>query len=205
MVCLDIMFKGHVDSPNRINLLYGDVERHYHVIVNITGVMAKRFMCKACYKSCTIEATQRCDQTCSDFMVSPPCDFSKYRIPCAEYNRPFTCKAYLANNKQSTSNKKSICECKRCCATCGLLKRSEKHVCSKWYCDTYKQNREVGHLCYKRPLKYVLPDDADKVLYVFIILRPHKIRGIPIRQKNMCPNSSVCNSFVRLVRTWNAT
>jgi hypothetical protein len=44
------MFEGQVDSPKRINLLYDNVERHYHVIVNITGAMAKRLM----YKRVTI-------------------------------------------------------------------------------------------------------------------------------------------------------
>ena len=29
-------------TPERINLLYDDVEQHNHVIVNITGAMAKR-------------------------------------------------------------------------------------------------------------------------------------------------------------------
>ena len=31
------MFEGQVDSAKRINLIYKDVERHYHVIVNLTG------------------------------------------------------------------------------------------------------------------------------------------------------------------------
>jgi hypothetical protein len=40
----DIMFEGQVDSPKKINLLYDDVEQHYHVIVNITGAMAKYYV-----------------------------------------------------------------------------------------------------------------------------------------------------------------
>ena len=35
------MFEGQVDASKRINLLYDDVERHYHVITNVTGAMAK--------------------------------------------------------------------------------------------------------------------------------------------------------------------
>jgi len=50
MACKDIMFEVVVDFPKRFNLLYDDVEIHYHVIVNITGAMGKRFMCKACNK-----------------------------------------------------------------------------------------------------------------------------------------------------------
>ena len=42
------MLDGQVDSTKRINLLYDDVERLYHVIVNMTGAMAKKYVCKAC-------------------------------------------------------------------------------------------------------------------------------------------------------------
>ena len=55
LACEDIMFEGQVDFPKRINLNYDDVERHYHAIVNITGTMAKRFMCKACNKSARLK------------------------------------------------------------------------------------------------------------------------------------------------------
>ena len=75
------IFEGQVDSPKRINLLYDDVEQHYHVIVNITGTMAKRFMCNACNKSSASDATHRCEQTCRDCMARPPCVFTAVRIP----------------------------------------------------------------------------------------------------------------------------
>ena len=60
------MFEGQVDSPKRINLLYDDVERHHHLIVNIAGAMTLKYVCKACNKACKTDATHRCDQTCSD-------------------------------------------------------------------------------------------------------------------------------------------
>ena len=47
-----MMFEGQVDSSKHINLLYDEVERHYHVIASLTGAMAKRYICKACHKSC---------------------------------------------------------------------------------------------------------------------------------------------------------
>jgi len=50
--CDDIMLEGQVDSSKHLNLVYDDVERHYHVIANLTGAMAKRYVCKACHKSC---------------------------------------------------------------------------------------------------------------------------------------------------------
>jgi len=135
------MFERQVDCPKRINLLSDDVERNSYVIVNITGAMAKRFMSKACNKSCASEATLICNQTCSDCMARPTCAFSAVRIPCAECKRHFRSEACFAKHKQSTSNKKSICERKRCCATCRVLKRSNKHECNKQYCGKCKQNR----------------------------------------------------------------
>ena len=124
-------------------------------------------MCKACNKSCASDTTHICDQTCSDCIARPPCVFSAVKIHCAECNRHFSSQACLANHKQSTSNKKSVCERKRCCSTCGVLKRSNKHECNKRFCEICKQNSEVGHLCYMRPLRDVLPANPDKVLYVF--------------------------------------
>ena len=97
------MFEGQVDSHKRINLLYDDVERHYHVIVNITGAMSKKFMCKACNKSCASVVTQICDQTFSDCIGMSPCAFSDILIPFVE------CKKYFGNHKQSTTNKISVC------------------------------------------------------------------------------------------------
>jgi len=38
--CDDIMYEGQVDSFKHLNLLFDDVERHYHVITNLTGAMA---------------------------------------------------------------------------------------------------------------------------------------------------------------------
>jgi hypothetical protein len=38
----DTVFDGRVESEKRLNLLYDDVTRHYHVINNVTAAMAKR-------------------------------------------------------------------------------------------------------------------------------------------------------------------
>jgi len=40
--CEELMFEGPVESAKRNNLLYVDVERHYHAITNLTGAMAKK-------------------------------------------------------------------------------------------------------------------------------------------------------------------
>jgi len=100
--CDDIMYEGQVDSSKHLNLLYDDVERHYHVITNLTGAMAKRYVCKACHKSCWRDVTHVCDQTCSDCKASPPCAFSGARTHCDDCNRHFRSPSCFANHKQST-------------------------------------------------------------------------------------------------------
>jgi len=37
----------------------------------------------------------------------------------------------------------------------------------KRYCETCKENKEIGHLCYIRPLKDALPPAGHTVIYVF--------------------------------------
>jgi len=52
-----MMYEGQVDSSKHLNLFYDDVERHYHVITNFTMVMAKKYLCNECHKSCTRDIT----------------------------------------------------------------------------------------------------------------------------------------------------
>ena len=59
------MFDGQVQTEKRINLNYDDEARHYHVIDNITGAMAKRYVCEACNKGCS-DVTHKCEKACSD-------------------------------------------------------------------------------------------------------------------------------------------
>ena len=40
--CENIMFEGQVESSKRLNILYDDVNRHYHVITSLTLGMARR-------------------------------------------------------------------------------------------------------------------------------------------------------------------
>ena len=42
--CDNIMFEGQVECAKHHNLLYDDVERHYHVITKLTGAMATKYV-----------------------------------------------------------------------------------------------------------------------------------------------------------------
>jgi len=96
--CDSIMYQGHVESEKRINLLFDEVTRHYHVIGNLTGAMAKRYVCECCNKDCRYGASHTCEQTCSDCMVSPPCKYAGPRIPCELCNRHFRSQTCFDNH-----------------------------------------------------------------------------------------------------------
>ena len=73
-----------MESSKRINLLYDDDTRHNHVITNLTEAMAKRYVYRDCNKGCSHGVRHMCDQTCSDCMTSPPCEYVCVRIPCVD-------------------------------------------------------------------------------------------------------------------------
>ena len=73
------MFDGQVKTEKIINLLYDEVARYYHVIVNIRGEMVKRYLCKACNKGC------RGDMTNANRSVVIACQFFRARFPMFKY------------------------------------------------------------------------------------------------------------------------
>jgi hypothetical protein len=120
--CDRMMFDGQTDSQQRINLLYDDVTRHYHVINSLTGALMRNYVCTACNKGCKWGITHTCDQTCSDCMASPPCIQKQgVRIPCNDCNRTFRSQSCYDNHKAGSSTKKSLCEIKKLCSTCGRI------------------------------------------------------------------------------------
>ena len=46
----EIMFEGIVEPTERLNLLYDEVKRNYHVIWKLTAAMVRKYVCKACDK-----------------------------------------------------------------------------------------------------------------------------------------------------------
>jgi hypothetical protein len=52
-------------------------------------------------------------------------------------------------------------------ATCGGFVTDVYHECYQRFCENCKEDRDVDHMCYMRPLKDALPTAGDKVLYVF--------------------------------------
>ena len=140
------MFDGQVQTEKRINLLYDDVARHYHLIVNITGALAKRYVCLACNKGCSSDVTHKFEKACIVCMSVPPCKFSHIRIPCELCNRNFRSRVCFDRHKTNKLRGKTV-ENKKNCAACGsLLTNKKKHECKKPYCANCKRNMELGHI-----------------------------------------------------------
>jgi len=96
-----VVFSGfNCETEKRINELYDDVARHYHVIVNITGAMAKRYVCEACNKGCCSDVPHKCEQAWSDCMSVLPCTFSHVRIACELCNRNLRSRACFDKHKK---------------------------------------------------------------------------------------------------------
>ena len=53
-------------SEKRVNLLYDDVKRYFHVIANLTGAMSNQYICEGCSKICWNGVTHKCQEACSD-------------------------------------------------------------------------------------------------------------------------------------------
>jgi len=98
--CDNIIYEEHVESSKRINFLCDDVTRHFRVSTNLTGAMAKRYICRACNKGCSHGLRNMCDQTCSDCITSPPCAYVGVRIPCVNCNRHFRHQSSYDNHKK---------------------------------------------------------------------------------------------------------
>jgi hypothetical protein len=162
------MFEGQVETSERLNLLYDDVARHYHVIGSLTGAISKQFVFKACGKAGRRDIMRTYDQKiCNDCLASLPCVQAGVRIPSTHCNRHFQSQSCFPNHNLKRGNKKSVCERKRFCQSCDIfISPSRKHECGKHFCEACKSVKESGLFCYTQSLKNVLPS-GDRVLYIF--------------------------------------
>jgi len=195
------MFERQVDTSKRINLLYDDVERH-HVIANLTAPTVRKYVCKCCHKSCGSDVTHACYQTCSDCLASPPCAFSDFGYPWAKCIRHVRSRSSYDKHKLRTMNKKYVCERNLCPSTYRWAVTPGKNDFNKRFCNNCKQNKEIGGLCYMRPLKEALPSQVIRWFTFSTISRPPKIPSTRTRLSYTYLISSVCSSSVHGARTW---
>ena len=119
--CEDNIFEGNVTFEKRVNLLYDDVTRHYHVIANLTDAMSKRYICEGSSKSCRDSVTHKCTEACTDCLSIPLCIGTDVRIPCGSCNRTFRSQTCFEKHKINMLKGKPVCSQKRKCGKCNSL------------------------------------------------------------------------------------
>jgi len=72
---------------------------------------------------------------------------------------------------------------------------SAKHECYKRFCSNCKENKDIAHLCYMRPLKDTLPTASDKVLYVFYDIETTQSTEYTDESKLHVPNLVCAQQF----------
>jgi len=165
--CDNIYFDGQVESEKRINLVYDDVRRHFHVINSLTGVLTRQYVCRGCNKGCRCGLTHKCGETCSDCKSIPPCMYTEDRVPCESCNRNFRSRSCFEKHKTNKlEGNKTVCEKLRNCPACNLFVTRKNHECFKPFCANCNKNMEINHPCYMQLLKDEVPS-ADNVLLVF--------------------------------------
>ena len=70
----------------------------------------------------------------------------------------------------------------------------ENHDCKKRFCENCKENRDLDHLCYMRPMKDALPTAGEKVHYVFDDFGTTQNKGYADKATLQYLTLSVCNS-----------
>ena len=64
------MFDDQVETEKRINLLYDEVSKHYHLMNSVTDALSRKYVCKGCNKGCERGVTHRCQERCRDYVSS---------------------------------------------------------------------------------------------------------------------------------------
>ena len=192
--CDSIMCDGHVTTSQRNNLFYDG--QHYHVITNLTAAMAKRYVCPACNKGFRRGEQHRCDASCDACTVIPPCIQDNARIPCDECNSYFRNTVCFVNHKRLKVSGKTVCEVKKRCVYCGVMKGRD-HECNKRYCSNCLKNREFGHKCYMAPLSDRTPrSDRVLVLCIFMISKQCRTKSVLITHSSTYRISCACSKLL---------
>ena len=159
--------RGQVDFSKRLNLLYDDVERLYHVIANFTGAICQRVL-GVKFATMRVQMTSRTPAPRRVAIVSPAlrAPYPMFETPLSNATNIFEAKSVslttnTALNRTYSERTKAMFRDARMGRTNG------NHECNKRFCENCKENNKIVHLCYIRPPKDASPLGSEEVLYVF--------------------------------------
>jgi hypothetical protein len=103
---------------------------------------------------------------------------------------------------RKTRKQNTVFEHVRYCGSCnGRITQRNVHECNKLYCETCKQNKEIGNLCYMQPVKNELPPTEKSTVRMYsMISKRLRIHGTLIQLQCTFRIWYVYNSSVRDVR-----
>ena len=158
-----VKLSGNSVSSKKVYLLYDEKDKHYNLITNLKGAMAKKYICNACDTLYDFE--HKCEKVCSLCTATPPCtkDHTKY---CATCNRWFLSQNCFQNHLTLKAKGKLVCQWREVWRNCSyLVTLDTKNECFKKFCNYCYKNQPGGHFCYMAALK---PSKlSDRVFYVF--------------------------------------
>ena len=175
---IECIYKGPPANKNIYLLMKNN---HYHLITDINKYAPhKHYFCTVCgefYSATTSYKHFECKNICkacehSDCIFEDKKDEGSEWLKCNDCNRFWRNKKCFENHlKPAENRKKSICELKKKCGTCGLtLKRQMfdqfQHVCFEKFCRFCKQKYHGSteqHQCNIPPLKFS-DDDLDYLI-----------------------------------------
>ena len=141
------------------------------IITNLTAAMAGGYVCPVCNKGCRRGAEHKCDASCDASSAKPPSNQDNDIIPCGKCNRHFRNVVYFENHKQLKISGKILCEAKKWCRECGVMKE-RIHECNKQFYSHCLKNRDLGHRCYMSHLS----DRAHVVIKCFMCSTISRLR-----------------------------
>ena len=194
------MFEGQVESSKTINLLYDDVERHYHVITNLTCAMARKY-----YVKHTTRHVQVTSNTSLTRRVATAWPILRARYPMFANPAPNLTGILKAARVSLTTSgapqRNTSMWTKAVLCTCEWVVTHEEREYNQRLCDNCNQNKEIRHLCCMRPMKDALPPQVIRYCTYSMMSKLHKILGTRTRLSYTYLISSACFSSVRDART----
>jgi hypothetical protein len=116
-------------SSHLSEIMYDDVNHHYHVITNMTGAMAKKYVCKACNKICRHYVTHVIRHVVTVWHVRHvyPQGFESSVTNATDISGPR--RVLIITKKTVCSWQKTMCEHKKWCESCGFVITRNDHEC----------------------------------------------------------------------------
>jgi hypothetical protein len=177
----------------KLHLIYDWDHRHYDVMTNLKGAVAKNYLCNGCVAS--YDSTYKCGKVCSLYTATPPCikDQSKN---CSTYNRRILREEYFQNHLTHNVKVKLVSQWWQVCRTCSYLVNGDwKHECFRNFEIFVIRSKLQAN--FARWLHW-------KLASFYVFFNTECTQGLEKRDGSlsMYRNSSVLSKCVLNVKTW---